>query len=65
MADAAVTVSAPALTAYIVSVLEALEMSPKNAAISADLMGSAPICAGWKATGWAISLWRRATRSIF
>jgi LDH2 family malate/lactate/ureidoglycolate dehydrogenase len=38
MPDAAVTVSVPALTAYIVSVLEALEMSPKNAAISADLM---------------------------
>jgi LDH2 family malate/lactate/ureidoglycolate dehydrogenase len=39
MADAAaVTVSAAALTAYIVSVLEALGMSHKNAGLSADLM---------------------------
>ena len=38
MADAPVTVTAPALTAYIVAVLEALKMSPKNAAISAELM---------------------------
>lgn len=38
MADAPVMVTAPALTAYIVAVLEALKMSPKNAAVSADLM---------------------------
>lgn len=38
MADTAVTVSAPALTAYIVAVLEALKMSPGNAATCAALM---------------------------
>ena len=38
MADAPVMVTAPALTACIVAVLEALKMSPKNAAVSADLM---------------------------
>ena len=35
MADAPVMATAPALTAYIVAVLEALKMSPKNAAVSA------------------------------
>jgi LDH2 family malate/lactate/ureidoglycolate dehydrogenase len=38
MADAPVTVSAPALTAYIVGVLEALKMSSRNATTCADLM---------------------------
>jgi|SRR5580704_10810712 LDH2 family malate/lactate/ureidoglycolate dehydrogenase len=38
MADTAVTVSAVALVAYIVSVLEALGMSRRNAALTADLM---------------------------
>jgi LDH2 family malate/lactate/ureidoglycolate dehydrogenase len=38
MADSAVTVSVETLTAYIVSVLEALKMSRKNATLTADLM---------------------------
>jgi len=38
MADVPVTVSAEALTAFIVSVLEALQMSPANASLTADLM---------------------------
>lgn len=37
-ADAAVTVSVDSLTAFIVSVLEALRMSARNAALTADLM---------------------------
>jgi LDH2 family malate/lactate/ureidoglycolate dehydrogenase len=38
MADVPVTVSAEALTSFIVSVLEALQMSPANASLTADLM---------------------------
>ncbi len=38
MPDVPVTVSAEALTAFIVSVLEALQMSPANASLTADLM---------------------------
>ena len=38
MAELPVTVSAEALTAFIVSVLEALQMSPANASLTADLM---------------------------
>ncbi len=38
MADAAVVVTAQRLTGFIVSVLEALKMSPRNAALTADLM---------------------------
>lgn len=38
MADTAVTVSPSALTGFIVSVLEALTMSPPNAALTAELM---------------------------
>jgi LDH2 family malate/lactate/ureidoglycolate dehydrogenase len=36
--DTAVTVSVDSLTAFIVSVLEALKMSPRNAALTGDLM---------------------------
>jgi len=38
MTDAPVIVTAQRLTAFIVSVLEALKMSPRNAALTADLM---------------------------
>lgn len=38
MPDVPVTVSAEALTAFIVSVLEALQMSPANASLTAELM---------------------------
>jgi LDH2 family malate/lactate/ureidoglycolate dehydrogenase len=38
MAESPATISVEALSAYIVSVLEALKMSRKNAALTADLM---------------------------
>ena len=38
MSDVPVTVSAEALTVFIVSVLEALQMSPANASLTAELM---------------------------